>query len=171
MKRLASFNRKFEEATLCIGVIILAVILIANVVAREFFESIYFVEEVSMFLIFFVTFVGLPYGVRKAKHIRMAAIFDLMNKKTQKILILIISFTSALVMFFMTYHSAVYVLKIKYFSTLTPALNLPYWLFVVVVPVGFFSGGVQYILTLLKNISERETWLSPEEQREYKVEV
>lgn len=171
MKRLASATTKFEEATLCLGIIILAVILIINVVAREFFESIYFVEEMSVFLIFFITFIGLSYGVRKAKHIRMSAIFDLMNRKMQKIFILIISFTSLLVMFFMAYQSVIYVLRIHHFATLTPALNLPYWLFVVVVPVGFFAAGVQYILLFIKNILEREIWLSPEEQSEYKVEV
>ena len=82
----AGFNRilgsvvdTFEVVSLCFGVAALACLLMANVVAREFFKSIYFVEEVSEFLVIFTTFVGVSYAVRKARHIRMGAFFDMMG--------------------------------------------------------------------------------------------
>ena len=68
----------FEVGSLIICVGALAALLIANVIAREFFKSIYFAEEVSEFLVIFITFVGVSYGVRRARHIRMGAFLDMM---------------------------------------------------------------------------------------------
>jgi TRAP-type C4-dicarboxylate transport system permease small subunit len=49
----------------------------------------------------------------------------------------------------------------------TPALRLPYWIFYVIVPIGFFMAGIQYIRTIIKNFTEKKTWMSPEQQSEY----
>ncbi len=56
----------------------LAVLLIANVFARTFSLSIHFAEEISRFLVMLITFTGVSYGVRKARHIRMGAFLDAM---------------------------------------------------------------------------------------------
>ena len=68
-----------------LSVAALGILLIANVFARTFFQSIYFAEEVSMFLVMLTTFTGVSYGVRKARHIRMGAFLDAMPPKMEKI--------------------------------------------------------------------------------------
>ena len=62
-----------EVSILVFCVAALGILLIANVFARTFFQSIYFAEEVSTFLVMLCTFTGVSYGVRKARHIRMGA--------------------------------------------------------------------------------------------------
>jgi len=157
----------FEVSTLSIGTAAMTAILIANVIARSFFQSIYFVEEIAEFLIIFVTFVGTSYAARKARHIRMAAFLDLMPEKYEKIFIFCISAVSAVVMIIMGYHALTYTLLVKKLNQSTSALRLPYWYFLVITPVGFFLAGIQYIRTFLKNIVEKEIWLSPDKQSEY----
>lgn len=164
---LGNWTAKFEVATLCFVIFALAVLLIANVIAREFFQSLYFAEEISQFLVIFITFVGLSYGVRKGSHIRMAAVFDLMKEKTKKLLILITSAVSTLLMFFMGYQAIIYVLKAYSLAQVTPALRAPQWIFIAIVPVGFFFAGIQYILMFIKNTSTKEVWISPEVKSEY----
>ncbi len=173
----AVFNRvvgnvvdAFEVASLCLGVAALAALLIANVVAREFFKSIYFVEEVSEFLVIFTTFVGVSYAVRKARHIRMGAFFDMMSPRLEKIFIFAISAVSAAVMFFMARYSLAYLLESKSLGQTTEALRLPYWTFLVIIPIGFFLAGVQYVRTIIRNIVRKEVWMSPEQQSEYEEE-
>jgi TRAP-type C4-dicarboxylate transport system permease small subunit len=70
-----------EVSILVFCVASLGILLIANVFARTFFQSIYFAEEVSMFLVMLTTFTGVSYGVRKARHIRMGAFLDAMPPK------------------------------------------------------------------------------------------
>ncbi len=160
----------FEVTVLSLGVFALAALLIANVVARNFFRSIHYAEEVSMILVIFITFVGVSYAVRKARHIRMGAIFDAMPPKVQKVLLLIIASYSAVVMFLMAYYAYEYVVTARLTMQVTPSLRIPYWMTVVIVVIGFASAGIQYIRTIIKNIVEKDVWLSPEQQSEYEAE-
>lgn len=160
----------FEVSVLSIGVFLLAVILIANVIARNFFRSIYYAEEVSMILVIIITFVGVSYAVRKARHIRMGAIFDAFNPKAQKILLFIIVAYSAAVMFLMAYYSYSYMMTIRMTMQVTPSLRIQYWLILIIVVLGFASAGLQYVRTIIKNIIEEDVWLSPEQQSEYEEE-
>jgi TRAP-type C4-dicarboxylate transport system permease small subunit len=41
-----------------------------------------------------------------------------------------------------------------------PALGVPVYLIYLWVPVGFFVTGVQYALTMIKNLREKEIYLS-----------
>lgn len=161
----------FEVTILAGGTAALAVILIANVIARTFFQSIYYAEELSLFLIILVTMVGVSYAARKARHIRMGAFFDLMPPKMEKIFIFVISGVNAFVFFLLAYHSYDYVQKMQTLGQRTAALQIPYWIFNLIVPIGFALAGIQYIRTIIKNIIEKDVWLSPEQQSEYEDEA
>jgi len=170
-KLLAKTNmvlEKIEEVILCIGVGVLAVILIVNVIARKAGASIYFIDEIAMFLVIWITFIGISYASRKARHIRMGAIFDLSSVRVQKIMIFVISTISAMVMFYLTYISVNYVYTTYRWQQVAPALRMPYWIGIVVVPVGFSLAGIHYVRTIVKNIRvKEEVWLSPEQKSEY----
>lgn len=158
---------RIEVVALIICVGAMTVLLITNVIAREFFQSIYFAEEVSEFLVIYTTFIGLSYGVRKARHIRMGAFLDMMPPKMEKVFIIIIAAVSATVMFIMADASYDYLMNAVRRSHQTPALRIPYWWFYVVLPLGFSLAGIQYLRTIIKNLTEKDTWMSPEQQSEY----
>jgi len=159
-----------EFLALSVGVFALTALWIANVIARTFFTSIYFVEEVSQFLVLVITFAGLSYGVRRARHIRMGAIFDAMGPRLQKVFIFVIAGISCVLMAIMLKYSYGYAMESFIMSHTTPALRLPYWIFWVVIPIGFFLAAIQYFRTIMKNIVEKEVWLSPQQKSEYEVE-
>ncbi len=161
----------FEVGALSISTALLALLLISNVIARTFFQAIYFAEELAEFLIIFTTFVGVSYAARKARHIRMGAFLDSMPPKMEKVFIYIISSINAFVMFLMTYYSWNYMMNAMNMNQTTQALRMPYWITLAIVPVGFFSAGVQYVRTVWKNIKEEDVWQSPEQQSEYEDEV
>ena len=145
----------------------LGVLLIANVPARELGRSIIFGEELTQFLTILFTFAGLSYAVRKAYHIRMAAVFDLVNEKTKKAFILTSVFISALVMFFMAYLALDFVIWQHSMGQTTPALRVPFRIVIAIAPLGFFLAGIEYVRTFIKNIVEKEVWMSYEQKSEY----
>jgi len=159
-----------EVTILASGTAALAVLLIANVIARSFFQSIYYAEELSKFLIILITMVGVSYAARKARHIRMAAFLDLMPARLEKIFVYFISAINAVVLFMMANYSYQYMAQMKMLGQKTSALQVPFWTFMIIVPIGFASAGIHYIRTILKNIREKEVWLSPEQQSEYEEE-
>lgn len=160
----------FEVGSLVVCVTALSTLLIVNFLARNLYTSIYFAEEISEFLVIFTTFVGLSYGVRRGRHIRMGAFLEMMSPAVEKVFIIIISVVSSAVMFYMAWASWEYLLNAINRGHVTPALRLPYWIFYVVMPVGFFLGGVQFLRTIVKNLTEKDTWMSPEQQSEYEDE-
>ena len=160
-----------EVSILVFCVASLGILLITNVLARTFFQSIYFAEEVSKFLVMLMTFTGVSYGVRKARHIRMGAFLDAMPPKMEKTFIIIISLISAVVMAIMAWASWEYLINAMSKGHMTPALQVPAWTFYVIIPIGFGLACIQYIRTILKNFIEKEPWQSPDQQSEYEDEV
>jgi len=157
----------FEVSILVFCVGALGVLLIANVFARTFFQSIYFAEEVSKFLVMLTTFAGVSYGVRKARHIRMGAFLDSMPPKMEKTFLIIICFISAVVMGIMTWFSYKYLMNAMQMAHMTPALRVPKWTFYVIIPIGFGLACIQYVRTIIKNFTEKDPWQSPDQQSEY----
>jgi C4-dicarboxylate transporter DctQ subunit len=174
---LRKFNRTIgkvinavEVSILVFCVAALGILLITNVFARTFFQSIYFAEEVSKFLVMLMTFTGVSYGVRKARHIRMGAFLDAMPPKLEMTFIIIISLISAIVMAIMAWASWEYLLNAMSKGHMTPALRVPKWTFYVIMPIGFGLASIQYLRTIMKNFIEKEPWQSPDQQSEYEDE-
>ncbi len=160
-----------EVGLLVTCVAALAVLLMGNVFARTFFQSIYFAEEVAKFLVILITFAGMSYGVRKARHIRMGAFLDAMPMKLEKAFIIFICLVSSIVMGIMAWYSWEYLLNAMQRSHMTPALRVPKWTFYIIIPFGFGLSAIQYLRTIIKNITEKEAWQSPDQQSEYEDEV
>lgn len=163
LKKIDDIFTKIEEYILGYSIIIMAIILIGNVIARTVFSRSWtFAEEVGQALVLIVTFIGIGYGAKKARHICMTAFFDLMPDKIQKVLMFIISSVTSATMFFLTYLSINYIQRVYALGRVSPALRIPMYLIYIFVPIGFFLGGVQYLLIFIKNIKEKEVYISTE---------
>jgi TRAP-type C4-dicarboxylate transport system permease small subunit len=88
----------------------------------------------------------------------------------EKVFVFIISAVSAAVLFLLAYFSYKYVVQMRMLGQKTAALQVPFWTFNLIVPIGFTLAGIQYIRTIIKNIVEKDVWLSPEQQSEYEDE-
>ncbi|RDD61806.1 TRAP transporter small permease [Ferruginivarius sediminum] len=151
----------FETYVLAYGILIMAVNTIANVFGRNLFnQSLYFTEEVNQFLIVLVTWVGLGYASRKGRHIRMSAIYDQLSDPLKKALMIIMSLGTGAVMFVLAYYSYQYLDGLMGRGTVTPALGVPLWVTYIWVPVGFVITGIQYALTVVRNVRAHEVYIS-----------
>ena len=117
--------RKYELFLLATGTGATAVLLIADVFARNFFKSIYYSDELAQIFTIYTVFGGVGYAVRKARHIRMGALHDLLPYRFKKALTIAIALTSAGVMLIFSYLSVFYLIDVIEMQHRTPALNLP----------------------------------------------
>ena len=146
---------------LAAGVLLMAVNTIANVVGRFVFQSsIFFSEELNRVLIIVITFAGISYAARHGRHIRMTAIFDTLPSRPRKVLMILISFVTAVFMFGLAWYATQYLMTQAGRGRLLPALQVPVWWTLVWVPFGFFMTGLQYLLTAVKNMIEPDIYLS-----------
>ncbi|GAH45271.1 unnamed protein product, partial [marine sediment metagenome] len=119
-------------------------------------------------LLIWITFIGTSYATRKGRHIRMSAIVEMCSERVQKILIFVASIIGMATMFIAAYISYKYLHRIYNFQQITPALRMPYWIGIIIVPLGFFMSGIHYIRTIVKNIQVKgEVWVSSEQKSEY----
>ena len=156
-----SLISRFESFALAAGVLLMAANTVANVVGRFIFQhSIFFTEELNRIIIILITFAGVGYAARHGRHIRMYAIFDTLPVNVRKALMILIAFVTALAMFALCYFSIRYIGKVQTSGRVLPSLQIPVWWIFVWVPVGFFVTGIQYFLTAIKNIIEKDIYLS-----------
>ncbi|MEQ8652924.1 MAG: TRAP transporter small permease [Kiloniellales bacterium] len=158
---LDSLISRVESVMLAVGVLLMAANTVGNVLGRFVFQSsIFFSEELNRILIIVITFAGISYAARQGRHIRMSAIYDAMPPKVRKILMIVIALTTAVFMFGLCWYAYGYIETQAGRGRVLPALQIPVWWTLVWVPVGLFMTGMQYLLTAIKNIVEKDIYLS-----------
>jgi TRAP-type C4-dicarboxylate transport system permease small subunit len=167
MRILAAIDKgiaRFEAFVLAFGVLLMAANSIANVIGRFVFaRSLYFSEELNQFLIVLVTFVGLGYAARKGRHIRMSAVYDQLSDRQRKAMMILIAGVTAVAMFVLAYYSFLYVVRVATLGKVTPSLQIPLYLTYFWVPLGFIITGIQYLMTVVKNLQSDDIYISYEQ--------
>lgn len=152
---------KFEGIMLALGVIAMTINTIAAVISRYVFNSaITFTDELNMIFIVVVTYAGLSYAARNGRHIRMSAIYDAMPSKTRKVLMIVMASVTSAFMFLLSFYSYYYIVEVYESGRILPALGIPVFFIYLWAPVGFFLTGLQYAFTVVKNLRERDVYLS-----------
>lgn len=150
-----------ERVIMAAGVILMAINTIANVISRFVFNhSIIFAEELNSIFILLVTFAGIGYAARHGRHIRMSAISDALPERARKILIIIITAVTAVLLLVLAWYAVQYIISLQAKGRVYPALGIPIYISYLWVPIGLFVTGVQYALTFLRNLQEPEIYLA-----------
>jgi len=162
MQKLDEIVSKIEEYLLSFSVLGMAAILIAGVIARTVFNSsLSFTEEVGQALNMAVTFLGIGYCAKMARHISMSVVFDLVNEKIKKVLMCIITLFTGIIMIYLVYISVLYTISVFNLGRVTPALRIPMWIIYLAVPIGFLFGAIEYIRAFVKNLKNKnEVYIS-----------
>lgn len=158
---LDSFCERFEKFVISWSIIIMALVAILNVLGRNLFHhSFTWAEEVTQFTIVWITFVGSSYAARIGAHIRISTLSDVLGQRGRKILMIVVSAGTAALMFYLGWYAYLYVAKLAEIKKQTLGLQIPLYLIMLWVPVGFVMTGIQYVLALIKNLTSKEVYLS-----------
>ncbi len=168
LERLDRAIAWIEAFILAAGVLLLAALSISNTLSRNLMgTTIPGTFEVTEILMVWITFGGLAYGVRRARHICMNAVYDQLRGLARKGLLVLTHISTAALLFFMAWHAGHYVWDVHESGRTSTALGIPMGYAYVIVPVGLFAGGVQYALSAWKNLTHRELYRSFSEREQY----
>ncbi len=146
-----------ERIIIAYGIIFISLILISNVITRQFFNySWKAAEETSIFLLFGVTFMTVSYAARTGKHITMTAVLDMVPHRFKKAMMIINAIVSAICLLAIARLTWNYVMDVKALGRITPALSIPAWWTIIVMPTGFFLSAIQYAITFVLNIKYKD---------------
>lgn len=165
IKKLDRFVMKVETFILSYAIIIITFMVVGNVISRALIGKGWsFSAEVSQFAVIIATFMGISYAARKGRHIRMSAFFDLAPKPIKKLLAIVISFVTAVVLLVLAYYSLLYAVWIKDMGRVTTALQVPAYFMVTFIPLGLTLGAVQFLRNLWINIKKEEVYIATDKK-------
>lgn len=158
MRRAALIVQQIERWILTSAVLAMAANTIVNVFARNLFgQNLAASQELNEFLIIIVCFAGLSYAASQGRHIRMTAIYDQLSDRYRRLLMIFISATTAALLFTLAWFGASYAGSV---DRISPVLGIPLRIVYAIVPLGLTLGGIQYVLTLWRNLRSDEPYLS-----------
>lgn len=135
----AQLQRRLEEAILTYGILAIAALMIANVLARSLLGfSLTFGEELSGFLIVLICFVGLSYAASRRRHIRMTAFVEQLSPVRRRRLEMVAAASTGLLLLLLTGLALRYALIVADLGSVSPVLSVPLYLVYLTAPLGFF---------------------------------
>ncbi|MHB0774745.1 TRAP transporter small permease [Halomonas sp. WWR20] len=171
LRALSAFDRVLgviERAIVAGSVLVMATLMSAHVVGNLLFQQgIAGTYEITEMLIVIITFVGVGYAARNARHISMSAIYDQLSGRLRKLLLIVISIGTAILMFYFAYKSIEYVSVLQDRGRASSSLHIPLWIVYLSLPVGFTLAGIQYLLTTARNLLSSDIYRSFNEKETY----
>lgn len=152
MKLLKWLDEHFEAYTLVfLSVLTVAIIFIQVVMRYVFSNSLTWTEELARYAFIWLIYIGVSYGVKKKKHLRVDAFSMLFKRKGQIVISMIANLSFLVFVVVMTFFGMEVVTKVARESA---ALQIPLtWVYLAPV-VGFILTTIRLIQNLNCEIKE-----------------
>jgi TRAP-type C4-dicarboxylate transport system permease small subunit len=135
-----------------IGVVAMAVVITIDVTLRYFFgKPLLFADDISVYSMIFITFVGAALTLKMKRHIMVDLFYTWLPRRAQRWLDVATTFVGAFVIWVLTWYSISWV-QYTYKSGYTSPgiLQTPMWIPALAIPIGLFLWGLQYIVECVK---------------------
>lgn len=146
MKKIFKVLDKTEEVILSILMLIMTIAIVTQVFSRTVFNnSLSWTEEISRFILVWITFIGASLGIKRGAHIGVEAFTRMLPKKAKEIvqylvLIICMFFT------FVVFKDSISILQKQIsMGQVSSAVQIPMWIPYLGVTVGTFLMTVRFI--------------------------
>ncbi|HSH56418.1 MAG TPA: TRAP transporter small permease [Halomonas sp.] len=157
-----------EKTILAGSILAMALLMSTHVVSNLLFrQGIPGTYEVTEMLIVVITFIGVSYAARHARHISMSAVYEQLSGRLRKTLLIIICIGTAILMFYFAYKSIGYVTVLHERGRTSSSLHIPMWMVYTALPIGFTLAGIQYVMTAIRNLLSQDIYRNFREKEEF----
>lgn len=133
----------------------------ANVIGRNVFNySLPFTEEIMQILQIWLTFLGISYGARAGRHIRVTALLDMVGEGLRKWLLVAGQIVTCALLAWLAWLAYKYVGSLSASGRVTPSLRWPLDLLYSIVPIGLALGAIQFFMAIARNLLSSGLWMS-----------
>jgi len=160
LKNILKNLDRIEEFFIGMTLLFVTLLLFINVLTRYCFGySVKWAEELTRYLIIWLTFVGGSVCVRKGKHVGIDILLTICPIVMRKIILLIIAIIGFLFSIILTFYGWKITLNVMLSGQLSTAMMIPMYLVYIVIPIGGFLMSIRYfqiVLAYLKDIMGKE---------------
>jgi C4-dicarboxylate transporter, DctQ subunit len=131
-------------------------LLFANVVLRYvFLAPINWAEELTLYLMVWIVFVGGSVAVRTRGHIAIDLLPLVLSPANRRRLVIGVAFATLVFFAVFFWYSGQHVLRVRSIAQTTPVMGAPMWLAYLAMPVGSFLMGLRTVQFLYRMRRER----------------
>ncbi|WP_191600043.1 TRAP transporter small permease [Marinomonas algicola] len=160
MNLLRKLDENFEPALIIASVSLIVILIFTNVILRLFDTTLPWAGELSRYLFVWMVYLGISYGVKKKRHLRVSVLFDVLPRKASLVAQIFSDLLFLAYSFVVLYYGYVIAAKAISRDQIAPAME---------VSVGFLYaalviGSLLSIIRLLMSINEHcGNWNASEE--------
>ena len=166
MKIIRWLDQHIEELLLTIFSSVMVAVIFIQVVMRQLNSSLSWSEELARFCFIWLIYLGISYGVKKQRHIKVDVVLVMLNNKWKVILNIISNVLFVVFAIFVIYYGYDIASKLLAFGQKSPALQIPMGLVYMATPVGMGLTLIRLIQNLIKNVRTLQGKEEFEEQTE-----
>ncbi|HQJ38152.1 MAG TPA: TRAP transporter small permease, partial [Bacillota bacterium] len=145
-------NKHFEEAILVFLLATISCVMMAQIIARTFFNSMTWPEEFCRYCYIWTVFLSLGYTIKKGNMLRVGIVMDLLPHKLRKSIEIIVNIIMLVLFVILLRYSIIYTGKIKSSGQFSPAMHLPMWIMYMSTIIGFALAALRMIQEIILNI-------------------
>jgi TRAP-type C4-dicarboxylate transport system permease small subunit len=159
-KSLDLFEKINNCAAIVVGLIIIFTMLAvtADVIGRYFLgRPIGWVLEITEYCLLYIPFLGAAWLLKKDGHVRIDVVLRIFNEKHQNYINIFTSFLGAATCLFAGYYGAA--ATIDHFRRGlidTKILEMPKYIILIVIPFGFISLSIEFVISAFELLKNRE---------------
>ena len=162
LRRADALLAWMEAAFIGLALAFTSGLLFVNVVLRYvFLRPLPWAEELTLYLMVWIVFVGGSVVVRTRGHIAVDVLPLLLSPRANRLLAVAVTGVGVLFLAALFYYSGQHTLRVRSSGQLMPAMLAPMWLAYLAMPVGSFLMGVRMTQTLAAQLADRSAEGSP----------
>ncbi|MFG6149423.1 TRAP transporter small permease [Halobacillus sp. B23F22_1] len=166
MKVIKWLDEHFEESLLVFFSVIMVAAISLQIFMRLFGESLGWSEELGRYCFIWLVYIGISYGVKKQRHIKVDVMLLLLKERGKVILSMISNVIFLIFAVFVVIYGLEIAYKILEWGQMSPGLHLPMGLVYLATPVGM---GITAVRIIQQLINQYASLKGKEDQDEEKV--
>jgi TRAP-type C4-dicarboxylate transport system permease small subunit len=152
MKIIQWLDKHIEEVLLILFSSVMVAVIFLQVVMRQFDASLSWSEELARYSFIWLVYIGISYGVKKQRHIKVDVILLLLKEKGQIIVTILANLLFIAFALFVIRYGFDIANQLLQFGQKSPANQIPMGLIYMATPVGMGLTLIRLIQNLISNV-------------------
>ncbi|WP_070120897.1 TRAP transporter small permease [Bacillus marinisedimentorum] len=149
MKTIRWLDRYFEEVLLVLFTTVMVSVIFLQVIMRLMDNSLSWSEELARYAFIWLVYIGISYGVKKQRHIKVDVMLVLLKERGRIILTIFANILFLIFAIFVINYGYQIATKLLAFGQQSPALHIPMGLVYMATPIGMGLTVIRLIQNLI----------------------
>ncbi|HHZ02088.1 MAG TPA: TRAP transporter small permease [Tissierellia bacterium] len=145
-------DEHFEEAIMVILLILISCVMMAQIIARNIFNSMTWPEEFSRYCYIWSVFLSLGYTIKKGNMLKVGIVMDLLPPKLRKAIEIVVNIIILAICVVFFRNSIIYTGIVRSTGQISPAMHLPMWIMYSATVLGFGMASIRTFQEIISNI-------------------